>query len=147
MYSNDFQACCTCLSQSQFARYLPRNSVASPFPVLCHQGFEQRQKREKKCAAAIPCSVAAFVSHIQYILCIYYVYIYIHVSIHFQYIFSCTHLTYLSFYCWYYSCFGFSCWVRIASCFPKSRLLGKLTEIPPNLGWLLQLIHVDPVKW
>ena len=111
--------------------------------------------------------------HLYHIFNTYYVYIYtymyIHVYIHFQYIFSCTHLTYLSFCCWYYSCFGFSCWVRIANRLlpekqaagqidrdsAESWLIGKLVKTEKSWNvflvlvnpWLLQLIHVDPVKW
>ena len=45
-------------------------------PFCATKASNSGRNEKKKCAAAIPCSVAAFVSHIQYILCIY---IYIHV--------------------------------------------------------------------
>jgi hypothetical protein len=126
----------------------------------------ETRKKMRGCDTMQRCCICITYSiHIMYI----YTYMYIHVYIHFQYIFSCTHLTYLSFCCWYYSCFGFSCWVRIANRLlpekqaagqidrdsAESWLIGKLVKTEKSWNvflvlvnpWLLQLIHVDPVKW
>ena len=47
-------------------------------PFCATKASNSGRNEKKKCAAAIPCSVAAFVSHVQYKL---YVYIYIYMYI------------------------------------------------------------------